>query len=84
MTTVPAARHAVAVLRLLAAQAGPVPAAVIARDLGLPRSSVYQLLEALTEHALVVHLPEERRYGLGPGSFELGSAYSRQAPPLRL
>ncbi|MFN8080896.1 MAG: IclR family transcriptional regulator [Kineosporiaceae bacterium] len=84
MTTVPAARHAVAVLRFLAAQAGPVPAAAIARELGLPRSSVYQLLEALTEHALVVHLPEERRYGLGPGSFELGSAYSRQAPLARL
>jgi DNA-binding IclR family transcriptional regulator len=84
MTTFPAARHAIAVLRHLAAQAGPVPAAAIARDLGLPRSSTYQLLDVLVEHALVVHLPEERRYGLGPGAFELGSAYSRQEPLARL
>ncbi|MFZ0161199.1 MAG: IclR family transcriptional regulator [Kineosporiaceae bacterium] len=84
MSTVPAARHAVAVLRYLATQAGPVPAAAIARDLGLPRSTTYQLLEALAEHALVVHLPEERRYGLGLGAFELGSAYSRQEPLARL
>ncbi len=84
MSTVPAARHAVAVLRYLAGQAGPVPAAAIARDLGLPRSSTYQLLEALAEHALVLHLPEERRYGLGLGAFELGSAYSRQEPLARL
>jgi len=84
MTTVPAARHALAVLRHLAAQAGPVPAAAIARDLDLPRSTTYQLLDALSEHALVVHLPEERRYGLGLGAFELGSAYSRQEPLARL
>ncbi len=84
MTTVPAARQALAVLRFLAGQAGPVPAAAIARELALPRSSTYQLLEALIDHALVVHLPEERRYGLGPGTFELGSAYSRQAPLARL
>lgn len=81
---VPAARQAIAVLRFLASQAGPVPAAAIARDLGLPRSSTYQLLQALAEEALVVHLPEERRYGLGPGAVELGSAYSRQAPLARL
>jgi DNA-binding IclR family transcriptional regulator len=83
-TGVPAARHAIAVLRHLAAQAGPVPAATIARDLGLPRSSTYQLLGVLLDHALVVHLPEERRYGLGPGAFELGSAYARQEPLARL
>ncbi len=84
MSTFPAARHAVAVLRHLAAQPGPVPAAAIARDLGLPRSSTYQLLEVLIEHALVVHLPEERRYGLGPGVHELGAAYTRQEPLARL
>ena len=59
-------------------------AAAIARDLDLPRSTTYQLLQALADDALVVHLPEERRYGLGPGAVELGSAYSRQAPLARL
>ena len=32
----------------------------------------------------VVHLPEERRYGLGVSAFEIGSAYSRQEPLARL
>ena len=31
-----------------------------------------------------MHLPEERRYGLGVSAFELGSAYARQAPLQRL
>ncbi len=83
MSLVPGARRAIAVLRHLA-QTGPVPAAAIARDVGLPRSTTYQLLQALAEEALVVHLPEERRYGLGPGVVELGSAYSRHAPLARL
>jgi DNA-binding IclR family transcriptional regulator len=34
----------------------------------------------LQEHGFVVHLPEQRRYGLGVGAYELGSAYLRQDP----
>lgn len=81
---VPAADQVLAVLSHLARQAGPVPAAAVARDLGLPRSTTYHLLSVLIEHGFVVHLPEERRYGLGVAAFELGSAYSRQAPFTRL
>jgi DNA-binding IclR family transcriptional regulator len=81
---VPAAEQTLAVLSYLAAQAGPVPAAAIARDLGLPRSTTYHLLTVLAGRGFVVHLPEERRYGLGVAAFELGSAYSRQAPLARL
>ncbi len=81
---VPAAEHALAVLRHLARQAGPVPAAAVARDVGLPRSSTYHLLAVLVEQGFVVHLPEEHRYGVGVAAFELGSAYSRQAPLTRL
>jgi len=81
---VPAAAHALAVLRHLAASAGPLPAAAIARDLELPRSTTYHLLGVLIEQGFVVHLPEEQRYGLGVAAFELGSAYSRQAPLARL
>lgn len=80
----PAARQALAALRYLARQAGPVPAAAIARDVGLPRSTAYHLLAVLAEQGFVVHLPEERRYGLGVAAFELGSAYTRQAPLARL
>jgi DNA-binding IclR family transcriptional regulator len=74
----PAATHALKVLRLLASHAAPLPATAIARDLGLPRSSTYHLLNVLKDEGFVVHLPEQRRYGLGVAAFELGSAYERQ------
>ena len=80
MANAAAAAHALAVLRLLARHTEPQPAAAIARDLGLPRSSVYHLLKVLADNGFVVHLPEQRRYGLGVAAFELGSAYARQAP----
>jgi DNA-binding IclR family transcriptional regulator len=72
------------VLRLLAGAPGPVPAAVLVRGLGLPRSTVYHLLTAMVAEGFVAHLPEERRYGLGLAAFEIGSAYSRQEPLQRL
>jgi DNA-binding IclR family transcriptional regulator len=81
---VPAATRALAVLRLLAQAPGPVPAAVLVRALGLPRSTVYHLLTAMVAEGFVTHLPEERRYGLGVAAFEIGSAYSRQEPLQRL
>lgn len=83
-TNVPAAGHALAILTLLARHATPVPAATVARELGLPRSSTYHLLAVLVERGYAVHLPEERRYGLGVAAFELGSAYTRQAPLERI
>ncbi|WP_157592675.1 IclR family transcriptional regulator [Solirubrobacter soli] len=76
----PAAAQALQLLKLLARHAAPLPASAIARDLGLPRSSTYHLLNVLIDEGFVVHLPEERRYGLGPGAYELGSAYLRQDP----
>ncbi len=84
MSGVPAAEQTLAVLTHLAAQPGPVPAASIARDLGLPRSTTYHLLGVMTRAGFVVHLPEDRRYGLGVSAFELGTAYTRQAPLARL
>ncbi len=84
MANAPAASQALTVLRLLARHTEPVPASAIARDLGLPRSSVYHLLAVLRDQGFVVHLPEERRYSLGIAAFELGSAYTRQAPLQRM
>lgn len=81
---VPAVTRAVAVLRVLAAHPSPLPAGSVARELGLARSTVYQLLAALEVAGLVTHLPEERAYGLGVGVFELGSAYLRNDPLERL
>jgi DNA-binding IclR family transcriptional regulator len=80
MANVPAAAQALDVLALLGRRVTPMPASAIARELDLPRSSVYHLLAVLRERGFVVHLPDERRYGLGTAAFELGSAYSRQEP----
>lgn len=79
---VPAADATLRILRHLS-RTGPLPAAALARALGLPRSTTYHLLAVLAEHGFVAHLREERRYGLGVSAFELGSAYSRQAPLAR-
>lgn len=79
MTQVPAAANVLAVLRWLATQAAPVPAAAISRALGLPRSTTYHLLGELVAQGFVVHLPEQRRYGLGVAAYELGHGWTRQA-----
>lgn len=81
---VPAADQTLAILTHLAAQRGPVPAATIAAALGIPRSTVYHLLAVMQERGFIVHLPEERRYGLGIAAFELSSGFSRQQPLARL
>ncbi|RXZ51534.1 IclR family transcriptional regulator [Agromyces binzhouensis] len=81
---VPAADQVLRILTHLAAQRGPVPAASIATALALPRSTTYHLLAVLQERGFVVHLPEERRYGLGVAAFELSSGFSRQQPLTRL
>jgi DNA-binding IclR family transcriptional regulator len=76
----PAARHALVVLQLLARHAMPLPAASIARDTGIPRSSLYRVLDDMVEQGFVTHLQEQHRYGLGLAAFELGTAYTRQEP----
>jgi DNA-binding IclR family transcriptional regulator len=81
---VPAAEQTLAILTHLARRASPQPAGRIAADLGLPRSTTYHLLGVLTEAGFVVHLPEERRYGLGVTAFEVGSAYTHQDALARL
>lgn len=84
MAQVPAAESTLRIIEFLATQRGPVAAQTIASVLNIPRSSIYQLLQVLCSHGFVVHLPEEKRYGLGTATFELSSAYSRQQPLTRL
>ncbi|GAA3593486.1 IclR family transcriptional regulator [Klugiella xanthotipulae] len=81
---VPAADNTLRILRLLATSRGPLPASMIATRLELPRSSVYHLLSVLERNGFVMHLPEEKRYGLGIAAVELSSAYARQEPLSRL
>ena len=80
----PAADQTLRILSYLAHQRGPVPARTIASALGIPRSTAYHLLAALQEHHFVVHLPEDRRWGLGIAAFELAGGYARQEPLARL
>jgi DNA-binding IclR family transcriptional regulator len=80
----PAARQVLAILGHLARQAGPVPAAAVARDLSLPRSTTYQLLATMVESGFVTHLVDERRYCLGSAAYELSSGYTRSQPLARL
>lgn len=84
MAGVPAARQTLGILTYLATRPGPVGAATLARDLGLPRSTAYHLLAELQAADFVVHLPEDRAYGLGVAAFEVGSAYLRHDPLERL
>ncbi|MFM6975100.1 MAG: IclR family transcriptional regulator [Agromyces sp.] len=84
MIRVPAAAHTMRILSLLAGSRGPLPAASIASQLDIPRSSVYQLLEEMRALGFVLHYPEERRWGLGPSAFELAGGFARQQPLARL
>jgi DNA-binding IclR family transcriptional regulator len=84
MSNAPGAANAIDILELLARRGEPLPAATVARELGLPRSSTYHLLSVLRDRGYVSHLEGERRYGLGVAAYELGSAYQRQAPLQRI
>ena len=84
MSQVPAATRALRVLRFLATQADPVPIEALMRACDLPRSTAYHLINAMIEEGFVVHLADERRYGLGVAAFEAGSGYTRQAPLQRI
>lgn len=79
-STSPAVARSLDVLTYLAGRPGPVPGSAIVRDLDLPRSSTYHLLQVLIDRGFVVHYPEERTYALGVAAFEIGSAYLRHGP----
>ena len=84
MSNVPGATRALAILQALGKAGSPMPAAAIAKKLGLPRSSTYHLLAAMEKDGFVIHFPEDQRWGLGVSAFELGSAYLRHDPLERL
>ncbi|MBP3978867.1 IclR family transcriptional regulator [Microbacterium sp. BLY] len=83
-TVVPAAAQTLRILSYLAGRPAPVAASAIARELSLPRSTVYHLLRTLAAHGFVLHLREEQRWGLGTSAFELAGGYARQQPLARL
>ncbi|MGP5695771.1 IclR family transcriptional regulator [Brachybacterium alimentarium] len=81
---VPAADATLRLLTFLASRRTPIAATRIAEQLELPRSRTYDLLATLVEHGYVMHLGQERLYGLGPAAYELSGAYLRQEPLARI
>lgn len=77
MPEIPAARSTLGILRYLASRNGPVRAATLARDLGLPRSSAYQLIAVMMDEGFVVHYPEEHTYGLSSLVSDIGTSALR-------
>ena len=67
-------------LRFLASQPDPVPLDRIMRACDLPRSTAYHLVNTMIDEGFVVHLADDRRYGLGVAAFEVGTGYARQEP----
>ena len=84
MSQVPAATRTLRVLRFLASQPDPVALDRIARACDLPRSTAYHLINAMIAEGFVVHLEDERRFGLGVAAFEVGSGFARQEPLQRI
>lgn len=80
----PAATATLAILRFMSRKQRPVSAGMIIDELGLPRSTVYQLLQILVREGFLVRLEEHHRYALSLAAFEVGAAFSYQQPLARL
>lgn len=74
MSSVPAARQALQIVKYLASQGSPVRASTISRDLDLPRSTTYHLMRVLQEEGFVIHSPENQAFALSSLLSEIGSA----------
>jgi DNA-binding IclR family transcriptional regulator len=81
---VPAARNSLRVLTYIARRSGPVGASAMARDLGIPRSSAYQLIAVMIDEGFLVHYPEDRTYGLSSLLSEIGTSELKTARLARL
>lgn len=77
---VKSAERALDVLALLTRSESPLTAGEIARSCGMPRSSTYQLLGAMSARRFVAYYEDQRAWGLGIAAFETGSAYLRAQP----
>ena len=73
----PALRRAIEVLDLLGRASEPVTAADIARELGIPKSSVHGLIATMTEFELVVR-GADGRFRLGPRLMRWASGFLGQ------
>jgi DNA-binding IclR family transcriptional regulator len=72
------AERAARVLELLGAHAKPLPAMMISRELAMPRSTTYHLLNVLRQRGFVSYQEETRRWGIGAKAVEIAT----QAPSI--
>jgi IclR family transcriptional regulator, acetate operon repressor len=68
------ATRALDVLEFLARRTTPAPAAIIAAQCEIPRSSLYALLRVLRARRFVVYHEEQKTWSLGPAAQELSAA----------
>ena len=61
------------VLQFLSRSSHPVPAAIIGSACGIPRSSIYSLLNLLKERRFVTYWPGDRKWSLGPAASEISA-----------
>lgn len=74
---VPALARGLDLLECLRARRGPMTAGALTDALGLPRTTVHELLQTLVERGCVETVEDTpRRYRLGLRLFELGNAYA--------
>ena len=71
-------RRAVLALDALARTDRDLSIRELAEQTAVSKSAVQRLLSSLVETGLVVQEPESRRYGLGPRTLVLGTAYQRR------
>ena len=67
--------RAIDILDLVARSKQPLSASAVAMQLGLERTTVYRLMATLAASRLLRFDPERRKYRIGIGAFELGTAY---------
>lgn len=78
--SVRAVSHAVQLLKLLGRSSKHMRVTDLARETGLTKATVSQLLSTLRNEGLVVQDPDTRRYGLGWEVLELGANLVPSAP----
>ncbi|MEU7256966.1 IclR family transcriptional regulator [Streptomyces rimosus] len=76
---VPAVTRALDILELFLDGDGTLSAPDITRRLGLPRTSVHELVSTLVARNYLAHVPEQPgRFRLGVRAYQLGSRYAEQ------
>lgn len=81
---VQAVDHAVDVLECLAASRSPLGVSDIARQTGMSKGSVYQLLATLETRRLVMREPDSASYRLGWALYEMGATLAQSIDVQRI